>query len=105
MTLYVRDAENHSLIEFELASRDDGVLEPSAAIYIINYTRFLLKTTYHQMQVADIFDTLLEIRGTYYETHILLGRPAMDKDQMAKWMVEIVEMSGVLQLGTHLVVD
>jgi hypothetical protein len=104
MTLFVRDAENRSLIEFEMVKRD-GNLEPSSAFYVINYTRFILKTEFHQMQVADIFDSLSEIRGTYYETHILLNRPPMSRVEMAKWIKEIIEMSGVLQLGTHIVED
>lgn len=104
MTLFVRDDKNRTLIEFEIVTRD-GALEPSAALYVTNYTRFVLKTTYPQMQVADIFDTLSEIRGTYYETHILLNRPPIDRDQLKKWIQDIVEMSGVLQLGTHIVED
>lgn len=105
MTTFIRNAKNKTLIEFEVVKRD-GELEPSAALYVANYSQFLLtQAPEDQGKVIAIFEQLDEVRGWYYERYLMQGPRPGNREDIKQIIHTYISDSGVLQLGLHTVED
>lgn len=107
MTLFIRDAKNKTLIEFE-ALRRDGDMEPSASLDVVNYSKFLILHPEEQNKIMEIFNNLSEIRGWYYEWYRAnRSRPVPESAREMELIINSFLLdSGVFELdGLHLVED
>lgn len=98
MTLFLRTQENKSLIEIEVFEKDDHI-DLSAAIYLQNYSEWLLSNNLDvQKQIIEDFDDLMEIRGWLWEQQEIENEPVnFEKIRKAvqKWMEEIRDRYGL----------
>jgi hypothetical protein len=68
LTLFLRDENNNTICECDFFT-DEGSLDVSCSVSIINYTKILAKNLPHMQKIAQVFDELDEMRGLLWERH------------------------------------
>ena len=83
MTLFLRNKKNETICSCDFFTDDDGCLDVSCSISVINYTKLLMefpKDPKTVGMIASTFDDLDEMRGFLWECHTKVMGKDGDKD-------------------------
>ena len=80
MTLFLRDKKNNTLCECDFFT-NDGSLDVSCSVSIINYTKFLVHNIQYAQTIAKIFEDLSQMRGLLWETYTNVMGKDYDMDR------------------------